>query len=124
MDRISVGRRGEDFAAWWLQENGLHVVERNWRHGREGEIDLVASDPRTGELVVVEVKTRSGEGYGHPAEAVGASKLLRLHRLAAAYGRSHGEYTHRPRRVDVLALLWPREAACPRSVDHYVGVTP
>jgi putative endonuclease len=58
------------------------VLARNWR-SRTGEIDLVA---RCGRLVVVcEVKSRAGTGFGTPAEAVTPAKQRRLRRLAAEW---------------------------------------
>lgn len=75
----AVGRFGEDLAAAHLEAAGLSVLARNWRC-RIGEIDIVARDDDT--VVFVEVKTRSGLGFGHPAEAVTAAKAARIHRLA------------------------------------------
>ncbi len=39
------------------------VLERNWR-SRYGELDLIAQDGAS--VVFVEVKTRTGTGYGTP----------------------------------------------------------
>ena len=50
---------------------------------RRGEIDLVCV--RAGVLVVVEVKTRSGEDFGSPLEAVGSRKRRALISAAAEY---------------------------------------
>ena len=44
---------------------------RNWRC-REGELDLIVGS--ASDLVVVEVKTRRGDGFGHPFEAIDARK--------------------------------------------------
>ena len=77
-----LGRAGEDRAARYLESRGYVVLDRNWRI-REGEIDLVVA--RRGELVVVEVKTRRGEGYGHPFEAIDRRKQARVWRLAMAW---------------------------------------
>jgi hypothetical protein len=55
------GRHGEALAARWLEDEGLRVVDVNWRC-REGEIDVVALDGD--EVVVVEVKTRRARGGG------------------------------------------------------------
>lgn len=127
MGTQELGRAGEDFAAAWLQDRGFLVIERNWRCQR-GELDLVATDAQTGELVAVEVKTRAGTGYGHPAEAVGRDKLVRLHALLNAFAAQQdlsGRSLQRaPRRVDVLALLWPHGASAPTAIDHYLGVIP
>lgn len=122
MDAKALGRAGEDYAAAWFEERDAVVLERNWR-SVHGELDLVLLDAR-GSLVAVEVKTRSGEGFGHPAEAVGRDKLRRLHRLLADFARGEGgcEWTFTTRRVDVLALLWPPGAPEPSRVDHYRAV--
>ncbi|MDF2979429.1 MAG: protein yraN [Actinomycetospora sp.] len=118
-DRRALGQRGEDIAAAFLADRGLAVLERNWRC-REGELDLVAADGAR--LVVAEVKTRSGTGFGLPAEAVTARKAARIRRLAqrwlaarhAAAGDGFAEV-----RFDVLAVLLA-EGSAPR-VEHYEG---
>ena len=50
---------------------------------RRGEIDLVCR--RGPELVIVEVKTRTSETFGTPAEAVGARKRRALAAAASEY---------------------------------------
>src|SRR3546814_6257662 len=53
--RTALGRYGEDVAERFLREQGMVVLDRNWRCA-EGELDLVL---REGEvLVACEVKTR------------------------------------------------------------------
>lgn len=95
-----LGRRGEDLAVEHLIGAGYDIVDRNWRSSI-GEIDIVARSRRT--TVVVEVKTRSGLGFGHPLSAVTASKLARLRRLAAAWCAEHGAVESL--RVDVIGVL-------------------
>jgi len=121
MDAKELGRLGEVFAAGWLDARGYTVLARNWRC-KSGELDLVAFE--SGDLVGVEVKTRAGEGYGHPAEAVTPEKLARLHRLVRNYASGCSTWNYTPRRVDVLALVWPHGAAIPTKLDHYRDVTP
>ena len=82
----AVGRYGEDVAARHLVDAGLKIVERNWRCA-EGEIDIIAVD--RGALVFVEVKTRSSDRCGVPAEAVTRRKADRLRRLALLWLREH-----------------------------------
>src|SRR5690606_3999779 len=95
----AVGRYGERVAAAFLVERGWQVLDRNWR-GPSGELDIVALDGD--ELVVVEVKTRTGDGFGHPAEAVTAAKLARLRRLAGQWLADHDVHPA-GLRIDVLA---------------------
>jgi putative endonuclease len=100
--RLALGRAGEDLTAQWYEARGYEVLDRNWRGGRDGELDLVLARRRL--LVVCEVKTRSSLAYGHPAEAVTATKQRRIRRLAA---RWIAEHRARPREVrfDVACVL-------------------
>lgn len=116
--RIPLGRYGEQLAVEHLQAAGWQVLDRNWRC-REGELDIVARDGQT--LVFCEVKTRSGTGFGAPAEAVTAVKARRIRRLAARYlaesaagGRSWPEL-----RFDVLGVI--RSRGQRTRVEHLRG---
>ncbi|MBK8557206.1 MAG: YraN family protein [Lewinellaceae bacterium] len=84
----SIGEFGEDIAAAYLTRKGYRVVARNYRAGR-GEIDIIAWQ---GEqlLVFVEVKTRSGENYGGPEQAITRRKQQLIMRTAGAYMASIG----------------------------------
>lgn len=81
-ERVELGRAGEGLAVAWYEEHGYEVVARNWRC-RAGELDVVA---RRGRLhVFCEVKSRSTDAFGVPAEAVGPAKQARMRRLAALW---------------------------------------
>lgn len=99
----ALGRRGEEIAARYLASRGLAIVERNWRCP-QGEIDLIARDG--GELVFVEVKTRSSVAFGHPLESITPVKLARLRRLAAAWCDAHPG-GHDMIRIDAIAVIAP-----------------
>jgi len=107
-----LGRRGEDLAAAHLAAAGHRIIDRNWRC-RLGELDLVSE--HRGRVVVIEVKTRSSEAFGHPFSAIGPEKLARLHRLGRAWCDAH-DAPHRGLRVDGVAVLLPRDGA-PR-IEH------
>lgn len=100
MDRIEIGRRGEDAAVAYLERSGMRVVDRNWRDGR-GELDIVAIDGDT--LVICEVKTRMTVAQGTPEEAVSPTKRRRLVRLAGSYIAAQG-LEPCPIRFDVVAI--------------------
>ena len=70
-------------------------------------------------LVVCEVKTRSGLGFGTPHEAITDVKLDRLQRLGQAWMRAHAVVADGTR-VDLVAVLRP--ARGPAVVDHVRGV--
>lgn len=100
-----LGARGEDLAVRHLEDIGLDVLERNWRH-RSGELDIIAREGDT--VVFVEVKTRSGLGYGTPAEAVTHTKQVRIRGLALSWlALQQGPWVQI--RFDVIAIVVGRE---------------
>jgi putative endonuclease len=114
----ALGRYGEDVAARHLAADGMAILQRNWRCDL-GEIDIVADD--AGVLVVCEVKTRRGLGFGGPSESVTREKLARLRRLCARWLQDQPE----PRRftgvrLDVVGVLRPLRG--PAQIDHVRGV--
>lgn len=105
--RLGLGDRGEDLAAAYLTRAGAVILERNWRarptvDGVRGELDLVVRLEAV--LVAVEVKTRRGEAYGHPLEAIDEAKLRRLHRLLRAWAAGRG-LSGCTRRVDAVSVV-------------------
>lgn len=99
--RRVLGAAGEEQAAAWYRARGYHVLARNWRC-RDGELDLVVR--RRHEVAFVEVKTRRSTRFGHPLEAVTATKQARIRRLALAYLQATGTRA-RALRFDVVAIL-------------------
>ncbi|HEY6875105.1 MAG TPA: YraN family protein [Candidatus Dormibacteraeota bacterium] len=79
---LALGRAGEKAAAEFLTARGYEVVGAGFA-ARRGEIDLICR--RGSELVIVEVKTRSSDAFGTPAEAVGLGKRRALMAAAAEY---------------------------------------
>lgn len=114
--RSALGTYGEAVAARHLVDQGMVLLDRNWRCDN-GEIDLVLRDGRV--LVICEVKTRSSVAFGTPLEGVTEQKAARLRRLAA---RWLAEHAVRPDevRIDLVGVLVPRGGAA--QVDHVRGV--
>lgn len=112
-----LGRDGEAIAAAYVERLGWRVLSRNWRPADpslRGEVDLVAVDGR--DLVVCEVKTRSGDGAGPAVAAVTPRKLQKLRRLAVAWLAEHPAMGLQVR-FDVIGVHWPPSAVAP-SIDH------
>ena len=100
LTRAEIGALGERLAADHLTGLGLRIVARNWRC-RYGELDVIAVDPVTDTVVFVEVKTRTGDGFGGLAQAVTPQKARRLRRLAGDLaGRSGPALGGGPHRRD------------------------
>jgi putative endonuclease len=78
------GQQWERLAARRLEAEGYTIRERNFR-ARSGEIDFIAEN--SGVLCFIEVKGRSGPGFGAPAEAVTVEKQRRIFRAAQEYLR-------------------------------------
>ena len=97
---LEIGQEGERLAEHFLEQHGLEVLHRNWRHGRD-EVDLIACTDR--ELVFVEVKTRRSDRSGQPFEAVVLAKRRKLLRAAEAYLAQHP--CELDVRFDVVSIL-------------------
>ena len=82
---LALGQLGERIAERHLKANGHKVLYRNFRAPHGGELDLVCRDKRHGELVFVEVKTRTTEDYGRPLDAVDQKKRKLILRGAMAW---------------------------------------
>ncbi|MER8011546.1 MULTISPECIES: YraN family protein [unclassified Streptomyces] len=116
--RSALGKYGEDLAARRLTEAGMTVLERNWRCGRSGEIDIVARDGEV--LVVCEVKTRRAGSFQHPMAAVPPAKARRLLSLAERWIHAHGGAPPGGVRIDLVGVVLPRRGAA--RVEHARGV--
>lgn len=86
MGSTLLGAQGEQLACDYLERAGFHIVARNWRCNI-GEVDVVAREGKR--WAVIEVKTRSGYGYGHPFESITQSKIARLRRLACRWAQEN-----------------------------------
>lgn len=117
LTRIELGALGEQVAADHLRDLGLRILDRNWRC-RHGELDIVAAAD-DGTVVFVEVKTRSGDGFGGWEQAVTPRKLGRIRRLAAAWLAAQDvRWTHV--RIDVIGVRTGRQRT--PEVTHLPGV--
>ncbi|GAA4941476.1 hypothetical protein GCM10023238_04120 [Streptomyces heliomycini] len=115
--RGALGRYGETLAARRLTQAGMTVLQRNWRCGRTGEIDIVARDGDA--LVVCEVKTRRAGPFQHPMEAVTPAKADRLRDLAGRWLQEHGGAPPGGVRIDLVGVLLPARGA--PVVEHVRG---
>ena len=77
MNKRQLGSEKEKLAAEYLQERGYEIVTCNYRC-RQAEIDIIAKDHKSKEIVFVEVKTRTNKQYGNPIDAVNNLKQKHL----------------------------------------------
>jgi putative endonuclease len=95
-----IGNLGERYACKLLRENGYKIIDRNFQTSF-GEIDIISKDGNT--LVFVEVKTRKGDNFGFPEEAVTKQKLKHIVKSAYQYIKQKKPKYHKLR-IDVVAL--------------------
>jgi len=117
-------------AAAHVEALGWVILARNVRVART-ELDLVALEPGPlPTLVVVEVRSRSGSGFGSPAESVDRRKVARLYAALLELRR-----TRRAAlacsipavagwRVDLLTLRRDGSASSWRVESHLRGLSP
>ena len=114
-----IGRRGEDAAVAFLEAAGCRTLDRNYRFGRE-EIDAVVFEPTPaddgGVIVFVEVKARSGAGFGAPEAAVDEAKQRAILRVAEAYMHER-KLVPSPVRFDVVAVHFGRGGEA--RIEHF-----
>ncbi len=114
-----LGREGERVAEKYLKKKGYILVEKNYRcHG--GELDLIVLDRRV--VVFVEVKTRTGQSYGSPFEAVERRKQQRMIR-AAQYFLSQKGLHQRDARFDVIGVSWPGREPVVEHIENAFELT-
>ncbi len=80
------GDSAEHIAQGYLLEKGYKILDTNWRIGHL-ELDIVALDGE--ELVIVEVKSREGESFGHPTDAISNKKIKKVITAAEAWIQHH-----------------------------------
>ncbi len=77
MNKVNLGRFGEFIACKYLQQNNYKIIKQNFFY-YGGEIDIIAFDNETKELVFFEIKTRSSKAYGFPSDAIDKNKVKRI----------------------------------------------
>jgi putative endonuclease len=110
---FDLGRRGEELAAAYLEQQGYRLVAanvtlpvgRNLRGALvNAEIDLVAYDGAT--LCFVEVKTRASDWFALPQANVDLRKQRQIARAARAYRHMLG-LENSAYRYDVVSVVLP-----------------
>ncbi len=115
--RQRLGARGEALAAQALATTGYRVIQPNVRT-RSGQVDILAEEG--GDLVFVEVKTRSNTAFGVPAEAITPTKQRHLIAAAQEYLAQH-EIPDHPWRIDVVSILMVDGKPEIEIIRHAVG---
>mgnify|MGYP000890045933 CR=1 FL=1 len=114
LSRKEVGKLGETLAAEYLKNNGLIIIETNYRCPC-GEIDIIAQEDDF--IVFTEVRTRTGKMFGTPEESVSQSKKKHLIDTAYTYLGEKGKLQSNWR-IDFIAVELDRNNK-PSRIEHY-----
>lgn len=118
--RRRLGQRAEDYVAQHLHRAGYTLLDRNWRYGKLGELDIVARYSTT--VVFVEVRARRGsliEATDAALESVNERKRARLIHLAEAYLAAH-DLSDSPWRITVVAVACQGETMTMEIIKNAV----
>lgn len=108
-----IGKLGEQLAADYLRQQGYAILETNWRLGRL-EADIIAY--MEGTIVIVEVKTRSSQGFGEPEDFVDYKKKKACIKLANAYVRLN--WRDEEVRFDIISVIFSGEQYEIKHLEH------
>lgn len=111
---MPLGPRGELAAERFLLKLGYWIIDRGFGE-KVGEIDLIVSDGRS--VIFVEVKSRTSDIAGDPAEAVDDEKQRHITETARLFAIKN-RLQDSPLRFDVIAILWPDLSEPPR-ITHF-----
>jgi len=104
----ALGKKGERLAEAFLKNKGCRILQKNYRTPF-GEADLIVRDGD--ETVFVEIKTRTSDAYGAPAESVNRAKQQRYFRIAEFYWKQSKQEPNA--RFDVI------EVWADGRIEHY-----
>ena len=105
LDRVVLGRKGEDLAASYLLNHGYRIIARNFK-ARYGELDIICIQENV--LIFVEVKTRVGVEFGLPEEAVTPKKLREVIKTSEYFVLTHDGLPE-AQRIDVIGIQLDEE---------------
>lgn len=108
---------GEDLASEYLRKKGYKIIERNFRVGY-GEIDIIAVKNKT--LVFIEVKSRTSDIFGSPAEAITYGKLKSLVKTAEFYKLKNPKL---PTQMRIDAVLVTIKGQDEFEIEHLENIT-
>lgn len=98
----SIGSIGERLATDFLSAKGYRIVQRNY-FAFKVEIDLIALDESTNQIVFIEVKTLQNDYFQQPYEEVNIKKQRNIIKAADIYLRRHN--IEKDARFDVVSIV-------------------
>jgi putative endonuclease len=100
----ALGAGGEEMAAAFLAGRNFSIIERNYRFGKYGEIDIIAGKDDL--VIFVEVKNRNSQRFGGALYSISSKKKRSIRSAARAFIQSHPQYNDPAYtfRLDMIAV--------------------
>jgi len=109
-----LGIKGEEIAVDYLKKEGYKILARNWFSDHK-EIDIIAQ--QGDEIVIVEVKTREGDYFEEPWEAVSTRKIRNLVEVADIW--LNQRQINLDTRFDVISIIFTDDVKY--ELTHFPG---
>lgn len=117
-NNILTGAYGERAARSYLLRKGYKIIKHNYKN-KIGEIDIIAMDGD--KLVFVEVKTRRGDLFGSPIEAVNYKKRKKIIDTAICFMKDKA--IENPVRFDFIGVrLFSGGSFFKKEIEHIIDV--
>jgi len=100
----NLGKRGEDIAKDFFLTKGFWIRDTNWR-SHHFELDFVAENEES--VIMVEVKTRTGNDFGEPEDFITDAKMKRT--LKAAHDYILSNKIEKNARIDVVSIVFSND---------------
>jgi putative endonuclease len=115
-DKKILGAKGENLAAKFLEQKGYKIIDRNYQAKNFGEIDIIAE--QEGQIIFIEVKTKTQYQFGLPEEALTKVKKNKLNRAINFYlNQRHYPIDFTGWRLELVAIdLFPNQLP---KIYHY-----
>ncbi|MDI6699827.1 MAG: YraN family protein [bacterium] len=119
-ENISKGKSGEDLASKYLLKKGFQIVEKNFRSGRFGEIDIVCKKDDL--LVFVEVRSKTNLNRGTPTESINNLKRERILKSAKYFLMKYPKYSNFNLRFDFIGIKVKGKFFRKTEIEHIENV--
>jgi putative endonuclease len=116
-DFFKIGKFGENEAVKFLENRDYNIIARNFSCN-QGEIDIIAT--KGNEIIFCEVKTRSNQKFGQPAEAVDVNKQKHILNSAEYYLYKNNLINNFVR-FDVLEVYIDNGKVCVNQIKNILG---
>lgn len=116
MNTKAFGDKGEQIAVEFLKNKGYDILHRNFV-ASGNELDIVAFDYSTNQIVFVEVKTLADDFFQMPYQEVNMKKQKKIIRAANSYLIRYN--IDKEARFDVISIV-KREIANPQ-IEHIIS---